>query len=566
MTTAGGGGRPRIRRDPGRSPPRRPEERLRRPGADATFRPSPSPGFQPLPTPIRLSSRSRSILVLLLAAALAAAGCREGPERASEGPGGAPDVEGAELLAGAGPARWSLLTVPLGGGVARARALDEPGRVVWEGRTELPPSREVRLVEGPAVLLLSADGTVRRYDPRGDRLTRVGSVAEGARWSGWDRYGLWVEPDRSSLLEVGPEGSWRYELAARPTWATPVEDGRVAAVVESGGGEALWLVGRGENEPQARARNGFSPPGLVTAWGRRLVLPAGEALRFFAVPSLTASGEVAVGGPVTALAASPSSHELYVGVDDPPGLVRVARFAMQSDEMVDLPRPARALRPAVLGGAVLVHDGGAPLVVPVGGGDTARTAGRWREDLPLALPDGRVVVLRDDGPAVWSPGGRVASLDVPAERRWAAVRWNPAPPPVVADRVSGEAPAETARSARGGVDTGADTAGVVAAPAADTVAAPDPEAPPPGFYAVMSAARDPDGVYDLLGRLASAGYPTQIQVRRDDAGRRWYRALVGPYEERSGAEAAARQLRRERGASAWVTEIRAGATTEEIFR
>lgn len=513
-----------------------------------------------------MSSPSPSTLVLLLAAALAAAGCDGGPERPPERAGESPDLEGAELLAGAGPDRWSLLTVPLEGGVARARALDDPARVVWEGRTELPPAREVRLVDGPSVVLRSRDGTVRRYDPRADRLTRVGTVADGAAWTGWDRYGVWVDPDRSSLLEVGPEGSWRYELGARPTWATPVEEGRVAALVESGEETELWLVGRGESEPRARARGGFSPPGLVTAWGRRLVLPAGEVVRFFAVPSLTSSGEVDVGGTVTTMTASPSSHELYVGLDDPPRLVRVARFAMQAREMVGLPRPARELRPSVLGGHVLVRDGGAPLLVPVGRGDTVRTSGRWREDLPVGLPDGRVLVLREEGPALWSPDGDPAPLDVPADRRWAAVRWNPAPPPVVADRVSAEAPADSPGATGAETDTAVDTAVAAGAGPADTAAGPDPEAPPPGFYAVMSAAREPAGVYDLLGRLSSAGYPTQVQLRRDDAGRPWYRALVGPYEERSGAEAAARQLRRERGTGAWVTEVRAGATTEEIFR
>lgn len=509
-----------------------------------------------------MSSRSPVTLLLLLTAALAAAGCEGSPEHPAASAGGAPEVEGAARLMDAGPDRWSLLTVPRDGGTARVRALDDPSTVIWEGRTELPPAREVRLVDGPVVLLVSGNGTVRRYDPRADRLSRVGSVASGARWSGWSRYGVWAEADRSSLLEVGPEGSWRYELGARPRWAAPVEEGRVAALVEEGDGSVLWLVGRGESQPRARARDGFSTPGLVTAWGRRLVLPAGEAVRFYAVPSLTASGEVSVDGPVTAMAASPSSHELYVAADDPPRLMRVERFGMRAREMTGLPRAARALRPSVLGGSVLVHDGTAPLRVPLGGGDTVRTAGSWREDLPLALPDGRVVVLRDGSAALWSPGAGAEPLDVPAGRRWAAVRWNPAPPPVVADRVEAGARADTAAPD----DTAAGTSGGAAPDTAPSGAGEGETPAPPGFYAVVTAARERGGVRDLLDRLEGAGYPVEVQIHRDDAGRRWYRGLVGPYQERRGAEAAARQLRRERGTSAWVTEVRAGATTEEIFR
>lgn len=521
-----------------------------------------------------MSSRSPSNLVLLLAAAVAAAACDGGPGR-PEGAGTAPDVEGTALITGAGPDRWSLLTIPRDGGVARARALDEPARVVWEGSTRLPPAREVRLVEGPVVLLVGRDGALRRYDPRADRLSRVGELAEGARWAGWDRYGLWVEPDRSGLLAVGPEGSWRFELAARPRWAMPVEGGRVAALVEEGEGGSLWLVDRGGSEPQARARDGFAAPGLVTAWGRRLALSAGGEVRFYAVPSLTASGAVSVGGPITAMAASPSSHELYVAVDDPPRLMRVERFGMRAEEMTALPRPATAVRPSVLGGTVLLHDGRAPLRVPVGGGDTARTAGGWRGDLPLALPDGRVVTVReDDGAALWSRDGGAEPLDAPADRRWAAVRWNPAPPPVVADRVSGTASADSPGTGGAAPDTAPLAPDTAPAPGAEAPApatgeaAPDTarDAPPPGFYAVVAAAREPDGVRELLDRLEGAGYPVAIQLHRDDAGRTWHRGLVGPYDDRSGAEAAARQLRRERGTSAWVTELRAGATTEQIFR
>ncbi len=528
-----------------------------------------------------MNSSSSSTLLLLLAAALAAAGCDGGPERPSDAAGGPPEVEGSELLAGGGAARWSLLTVPREGGVVRARSLDDPSRVVWEGRTRLPPAREVRLVEGPVVLLRAAGGTVRRYDPRTDRLSRVGEVSDGARWGGWDRYGLWVEPDRSSVLAVGPEGSWRYQLGARPRWATPVDGGRVAVLVDDDGGEAaaVWLVGRGASEPEARTRDGFSGPGLATAWGKRLVLPAGDAVRFYSVPSLTGGGEVEVGGPVTAMAASPSSHELYVAADDPPRLTRVERFAMRVREMTGLPRPVRALRPAVLGSAVLAHDGEGALWVPVGGGDTARAPGRWREDLPLALPGERAVVARDGGAALWRRDGSTVDLDVPGRRRWAPVRWNPAPPPVVSDRVDGTAAGDTPSAGSGRPDTvPADTAAAAtgdtagpegAAASADTGGAAEPaagEVPPPGFYAVVTAAREPAGVERQLERLEGAGYPVALQVHRDDAGRRWYRGLVGPYEERPGAEAAARQLRRERGTDAWVTELRAGAATEEIFR
>lgn len=510
----------------------------------------------------------------MLVGVAASAACDADPTRAPTDAGPAPELEGAPLMTDADRRRWSLLTVPREGGVARVRALDEPGRVTWEGETRLPAAREIRLLEGPTVLLRAPDGAVHRYEPRSDRLSRVGSVAGAARWSGWDRYGLWIDGDGSSLLEVGPEGTWRYELGARLRWAAPVEEGRVAAVVEEDGETALWLVARGADEPEARARDGFAPPGLVTAWGKRLVLADSAAgrLRVFAVPSLTEVGQVEVGGPVTAMAASPSSHEIYVAVDDPPRLMRVRRFGRQVHEMAELPRRVRELRTAVLGGAVLGHDGSGVFRVPVEGGDTVRVAGDWREDLPLELPDGGILVSREGGPALWTAGGE-RTLDVAGDRAWAPVRWNPAPPPVVTDRIAGsgdEPEATPAPDSARGDSVPAGEGDTLRTGARDTVPPAPPEAegeaPEPGFYAVVTAARDTGGVRSLLDRLAGAGYPTAVQTYRDDAGRRWHRGLVGPYQERSGAEAAARQLRRERGMTAWITELRAGVTTEEIFR
>jgi len=83
---------------------------------------------------------------------------------------------------------------------------------------------------------------------------------------------------------------------------------------------------------------------------------------------------------------------------------------------------------------------------------------------------------------------------------------------------------------------------------------------------VVVAARDSGGVRGVLGDLEGSGWPTALQRHRDDAGEIWFRGMVGPYGSRDEADAAARQLRRERGTSVWVTEVRGGATSEEIFR
>ena len=78
-----------------------------------------------------------------------------------------------------------------------------------------------------------------------------------------------------------------------------------------------------------------------------------------------------------------------------------------------------------------------------------------------------------------------------------------------------------------------------------------------------NTARSYPGVLSLTQSLDAAGYPTAIQTHQDDGGIVWYRGLVGPYANREGADAAARQLRRERGLQVWVTEIGTGFPAEE---
>ena len=97
----------------------------------------------------------------------------------------------------------------------------------------------------------------------------------------------------------------------------------------------------------------------------------------------------------------------------------------------------------------------------------------------------------------------------------------------------------------------------------DEAAGPVASGPPPGFYAIVGSARQSEGIRTLVQSIEDAGFTTHVQSFPDEAGRTWYRGLVGPYRSRSEAEAAARQLLRERRLEAWVTEVGAGGRPEE---
>ena len=57
--------------------------------------------------------------------------------------------------------------------------------------------------------------------------------------------------------------------------------------------------------------------------------------------------------------------------------------------------------------------------------------------------------------------------------------------------------------------------------------------------------------------LQTAGYPVQVQQTSDEAGQVWFRGLVGPFATRAEAEAASRQLQRERQLQSWVMGVEA---------
>ena len=80
---------------------------------------------------------------------------------------------------------------------------------------------------------------------------------------------------------------------------------------------------------------------------------------------------------------------------------------------------------------------------------------------------------------------------------------------------------------------------------------------PPGYYAIVGSARQRAGIDALVTELQSAGFPVQVQTTRDRAAEIWYRGLIGPYATRAEAEAAARQLQRERQLQSWVMGVNA---------
>ncbi len=522
-----------------------------------------------------MNRRAQLLLPLVLAAALWTCG-----DGSTAGP---PSDAAGEAAAARGlSAGWALLSVPAGGGPAALHPLSDPEGELWSGAVSLPSADGAVRLAPRLVAIRAGDGSVHRYDPAEGAVTPLGELSGEARWHGGGDGGVWVGSSGGgggTLWTLSAEGSERRAVDRPVRWAAPGAEGVTVALL----GDDPAILARwpaGADAPDASLELRAGPPAVITALGRSAVLTRTDetgVLQTVSVTEMEAGGRIEVPGPVTAAAASSSSHQLYVAVDDPPRLVYVDRFGGEVRTRARLDRAVSEIRPGVAGGPPVVWDGEAAHLVPWGGGDPVRLETSWRSDLPLSLPDGSALVLRDGG-VRRRPAGREgtdASPAAPGDRFWVPIRWRAeAEAPAAGRDTAGPAavPPGEDTAASGGAPADTPVGGGAVAGAADSArgdsAGLDPElqVTDPGFYVVLGWSRSPGGIRGQLEPVREAGFPVAAQTRRDDAGTRWYRGLVGPYGRRERAGQVARTLQREHGVEGWVQEVRPGLVSDEVFR
>jgi hypothetical protein len=496
---------------------------------------------------------------LVVAVVLAAAACGDRARERVES-----ERRTAELVVGSTASEWGLLTVPRTGGTPDLRPIVDPDSVVWTGQTELPVARDAWPVGDAEAVVLAENGQLVRYDPARDDATRLVRLSAEGGLAGRSSSALvFVDSAGRFAYEVGADFAHAYPLDVPAAWVGPIDGG--VAVLSAGDSLDLRLLPRADSGQVVEIPDAGRPPALVTAFGRRVVVtaPDGRGIRIFSTGEDAALvGEAKLDGTIRALAASPSSHEIYATIEDPPRLVRISRFSLSADELADLSAPADEIRPGLFGGALLVRVGTGVARIRTGEAKAVPLSSQWRADLPIGLPGDRTIVLVDDEARLVSVEDSASGVSLAggAPRWWIPLRYNPS-----AGRSGGLRQAADEAGAR----KGGETASGGEAARADSASAEDEGADvpqvsrereqagegPPGFYAIVASTRQREGVEALVGSLSEAGYPTRIQTYPDEAGQVWHRALVGPFPTRARAQAAARQLLRERDLQAWVTEI-----------
>jgi hypothetical protein len=422
--------------------------------------------------------------------------------------------------------------------------LENPDSVVWSGSTDLPVIQDLRPLGDLMVVLLTETGGVLRYNPVTDQLEQVARISADAEFGGAAESAVALIDFESQVVhEIATDHTAEYPMDESVIWASPVDGG--LAVLTDSDPPRLRLSRRADAEVVLDTEVA-GRPALITAWGKQAVLvgPDRHTVQIYATDNGSLVGEVDVGGSISALAASPSSHEIYVAIDDPPGIAVVNRLGLSARQVTGSAAPIQELRAELFGGSILIRtqDG----IGQIGSGDLPirPVAGTWRSDLPLGLSSDRTIILDDDEAHLQATGNSVSTvLAGGAPTWWVPLRWNPGVLSVVDETVpttpsDDQAPDEALADPDG-----------LPTPTSDVLSGQA------GHYAIVVSARQRSGVADLLSTLAAGGYPTRLQQFPDEAGSIWFRGLVGPYPTRGRAQAAARQLQREYDLQAWVTEL-----------
>ncbi len=358
----------------------------------------------------------RSLLVLTtVLAALAALACGDG-RRAS---GASPNGIGPDAI---------LIRVPSEGGTARAFRVGADS-VLWESRGTAPAISAMIGFDDFLGLVMAQDrnGTIVAIDMRlgsidhlGEAQLRAGLVAEGGAVFGLDSAGR--------ILRLTTAGTWNWPSPPGLTTLVPNADG--ALIVLSSSDQATHV--RRLIPPEQGTLDSIVVPrarlAARTLAGDRLWLMTDDGLIALRTRDLQQMLRLPVGDSVVAMAPTPSGDRIFLATDDNELRV-IDRYAESDRGGIELPQPASALRMDPDGHYVLARAQYADSVYVISIGTNrvvSALATRWRDDLPLVTPDGRVLMERgNDAVLVDAETGRerMRYLDG-ATDVWALVRWN----------------------------------------------------------------------------------------------------------------------------------------------
>ena len=442
---------------------------------------------------------------------------------------------------------WGFLGLPLEGGPIAYLSAENLESPTW-APPELGPITAAWSGER-SIWVQFEDSRIGRYDYSTGHLLNYDSLDVTAHTAVAlpDGVGLIVAPDTSTIERVAELEPWRVELGGNLARLLSTDEGWVIAVVDGESAADLLVLQPPEREALARLQTAGVRDLAITPWGGVLYYISEDetdfTVRGLALPELGATEEIPITEPAGAVAVTPSGHRLYIA--EGRRLHIFDRLNRRTLREIELPSAATGLRFAANGANLLARlDGDRVAILQVGVDSLLGIVpAEWDENLPVALPGGRLLVRVGDELVLYDTPRmlEVARSEIGDHQLWLPVRWEPPRPRMELTR----------RTVTAQTD-GADDSGA----SESDEATPDPGAgAPPGFYAVVSAARQLPGVENLVVWLQSVGYPSVVDRHLDVMGVTWYRAMVGPYSGRERAEAAAQELGSRYGYKPWILHM-----------
>ena len=493
---------------------------------------------------LHLSKRT-TVLIGLALLWPALASCDSGQDSARTGGGR------LERIAWLGSSEgWGLLGLPLAGGPLTYRSAENLESPTWA-----PPEFGALARAWPGdggVWVQFSDSRIGLYDyATGHLLSYEGYASTEMAVALPGQRALVIARGGRAVELVSETEPWRFDLGGQLLRLEAAGEGRVVAVVGDGSEGELLVLQPPEQEPLGRRSVAGVRDFVVTAWGERLYYlsadPQDLSLHGLSLPSLEAVEEFALPEPGGAVAATPSSHRLYVATGQSIRIFDRLRGELLRE--LSLPASAAALRFSLNGANLLAGLEGVDevAVLQVGADSLLGVIPcGWGENLPMAVPGGRLVARQDTNLVLYDALHLIEIARVPAgdQRLWLTVEWQPPRPRTELTQRSAHRrePGEHAGAVPGG-QAGEEGSGVSG------------ESPAPGYYAVVLAARARPGVDDLVSWLRGLGYPATVERHEDSMGVVWFRAMVGPYARRALAEAASRSLNARYGYKPWILSI-----------
>jgi len=321
-----------------------------------------------------------------------------------------------------------LVRVPAEGGLVRAHRVGSDS-VLWQSRDRAPAVGTVLGFDEFLGLVMVQDrsGAVSAVNLRmgtveslGEEKLRGDLVAEGAAAYGFNAQGR--------IVRLTASGSWSWDAPGGANLLIPSPDGSLLVL----NGSAARTSIRRVIPPETTVTDSTT---IGTVWASARTL-AGDRVWF-----LTDSGLLALGArdlrralflpmrdSVIAMVPTPSGDRVFLATASE-RLRIVDRYAERERGSVQLPAPVRALRMDPDGHYLLAEVAGkdSTYVISIGTSRVVNTlATKWRRDLPIVTPEGRVLVARgNDAVLVDAESGRERMRYTGgASDQWELVRWN----------------------------------------------------------------------------------------------------------------------------------------------